>query len=661
MALLRCRAIKKNFGEHAVLQGAAFDLAGDEKVGLVGHNGCGKTTLANIIFGSIEPDGGAVEYGGENLRIGYLLQNGGYKVHVRGVAVETGFAAEADQSTHERAYGENHIFRKTASGIGLDRVWEWSGERYANLSGGERTKLALAGVWSSKPDLLILDEPTNHLDFAGIDWLVGEVARFGGAVIIISHDRYFLDQSVNRISELDDGRISEYSGNYTRYKEEKLRRYESQLRQHLNDVKQQEKLAAEIANLKNWSEKAHRTSRDAARQSGNGKKEYFRVKAKKMDRQVKSRIKRLENMQRDGVGKPKEEAGVFFEFESPDKRGMRLIAGTAVSKSFGELRLLSDCTFFVKRGECIGLVGPNGCGKTTLIRMIIGEQQPDQGEIWISPSARAGYLSQNGSETDLTKRVIDIVGDLPVALRTKARTVLANMGFKEDVIEKQLSQFSMGEVTRIRLAELIFKGCNLLILDEPTNHLDLASREQLEATLVEYGGAVLLVSHDRYMLEKLCDRYLVFTGVEAETGTTEKTQGSGDGVSRGNGAGGGLSGGAGGGLIRVDGSLQEWLAAQAAAGAAIRRNQGPSQAQIQAQANGGSDDDRGQGERGSFGDGGEGADGAPDAAGPEQLMAIENRIAYLLGQLSRYKPTDSEYHVIDRELNELMAAKKRHV
>ncbi|HCF89578.1 MAG TPA: ABC transporter ATP-binding protein, partial [Firmicutes bacterium] len=378
-----------------------------------------------------------------------------------------GFAAEADQSTHERAYGENHIFRKTASGIGLDRVWEWSGERYANLSGGERTKLALAGVWSSKPDLLILDEPTNHLDFAGIDWLVGEVARFGGAVIIISHDRYFLDQSVNRISELDDGRISEYSGNYTRYKEEKLRRYESQLRQHLNDVKQQEKLAAEIANLKNWSEKAHRTSRDAARQSGNGKKEYFRVKAKKMDRQVKSRIKRLENMQRDGVGKPKEEAGVFFEFESPDKRGMRLIAGTAVSKSFGELRLLSDCTFFVKRGECIGLVGPNGCGKTTLIRMIIGEQQPDQGEIWISPSARAGYLSQNGSETDLTKRVIDIVGDLPVALRTKARTVLANMGFKEDVIEKQLSQFSMGEVTRIRLAELIFKGCNLLILDEP--------------------------------------------------------------------------------------------------------------------------------------------------------------------------------------------------
>lgn len=591
MALLRCRAITKSFGEHMVLQGAAFDLAIGEKAGLVGHNGCGKTTLANIIFGNSEPDSGAVVYGGENLRIGYLLQNGGYKVYARGVA------AEADPSAFEGVRGGNHVFRKTASGLGLDRVWEWSGERYASLSGGERTKLALAGVWSSKPDLLILDEPTNHLDFTGIDWLVGEVARFGGAVVIISHDRYFLDQSVDRILELDDGKISVYSGNYTFFKEEKLRRYESQLRQHLNDVKQQEKLAAEIANLRNWSEKAHRTSRKAASQSGDkmGKKEYFRVKAKKMDRQVKSRIKRLESMQRDGVGKPKEEAGVFFEFESPDKRGERLIVGEAVSKSFGELRLLDDCAFFVKRGECIGLVGPNGCGKTTLIRMILGEQQLDQGEIWISSSACIGYLSQNGSETVLTRKVIDIVSDLPVALRTKARTVLANMGFKEDVLGKQLSQFSMGEVTRIRLAELIFKGCNLLILDEPTNHLDLASREQLEATLAEYDGAVLLVSHDRYMLEKLCDRYLVFTGTEAE-------------------------GGGGGVLIRVDGSLQEWFVAKAAA-----------------------------------------ADAAESDAEPDSLMAIENRIAYLLGQLSRCKPTDSEYQAIDGELNELMIVKKRYI
>jgi len=616
----------KSFGEHTVLQGAAFDLAGGEKVGLVGHNGCGKTTLANIIFGSSEPDNGMVECGAENLRIGYLLQDGSYQVLEHGRTEGRGCESElwlADASAHD----ENHVFRKTASVLGLDKVWEWSGERYAGLSGGERTKLALAGVWSSKPDLLILDEPTNHLDFAGIDWLVGEVARYSGAVLIISHDRYFLDQSVNRILELDDGKINAYPGNYTFYKDEKLRRYESQLHQHLNDVKQQEKLAAEIANLKIWSEKAHRTSRDAARQSGNkmGKKEYFRAKAKKMDRQVKSRIKRLESMQRDDVGKPKEEAGVFFEFESPDKSGVRLIVGTAVSKSFGKLHLLNDCAFFVKRGESIGLVGPNGCGKTTLLRMILGEQQPDQGEIWISPSARIGYLSQNGSETDLSRKVIDIVGDLPATLRTKARTVLANMGFKEDVFEKQLSQFSMGEVTRIRLAELIFKGCNLLILDEPTNHLDLASREQLETTLAEYGGAVLLVSHDRYMLEKLCDRYLVFAEAEGE-GAGER--------------GGGVNGGAG--LIRVDGSLKEWLAAQGAreAKAARAAKNGAMDAEsvgvLEAEA------------------------AAPESSSTQSLLAIENRIAYLLGQLSRYKPTDSEYQDIDRELNELMAARKRY-
>lgn len=600
MMILRCRDILKSFGDYAVLRGAAFDLADGDKVGLVGHNGSGKTTLANIICGNSTLDGGMLEYGAENLRIGYLLQNGDYKVFERGGAA---------QSASGMVHGENHVFRKTASGLGLDKIWEWSDERYASLSGGERTKLALAGVWSSRPDLLILDEPTNHLDFTGIDWLVEEVTRFRGAVLIISHDRYFLDQTVDRILELNDGKIIVYPGNYTFYKEEKRRRYESQLQQHVNEVKQQEKLAEEIAKLKNWSEKAHRTSRDAAIQSGNrmGKKEYFRAKAKKMDRQVKSRIKRLERMQHDGVGKPKSEAGVFFEFESPDKRGVRLITGTAVSKSFDALPLLQDCSFYVKRGECIGLVGPNGCGKTTLVRMILGEQQPDQGDIWISPSAHIGYLSQNGAEIALSRKVIDIVNDLPVALRTQARTVLANMGFKEDMLGKQLSQFSLGEITRIRLAELIFKGCNLLILDEPTNHLDLASREQLEATLAEYGGAVLLVSHDRYMLEKLCDRYLAFVKAEGEGAGSAGSGSCGSSCGRGS------------TLIRVDGSLKEWMAGEADA---VEAEVG-SESRI------------------------------------HDLMAIENRIAYLLGQLSRYKPEDSEYQDIDKELNELMAIKRQ--
>jgi ATPase components of ABC transporters with duplicated ATPase domains len=503
MTILTLRGIKKSFGDTNVLVNVDADLTSGERIGLVGMNGAGKTTLANLIFGTIRPDEGKLIFHRDQLSIGYLLQSTSYTV-----STFSKMMAPSDESY------ETEQFLKTTSHLGLHKVKEWDGARLAGLSGGEKTKLAIAHILSSRPDILLLDEPTNHLDFDGVDYLVQELQQYSGTTIVISHDRYFLDQTVDRIIELQDGVSTSFPGNYTFYREEKSRRFQSQLHQYEEQQKYEQKIEAEINRLKNWSEKAHREAGKIGKMAEmrTGVKEFYRSKAKSMDKQIKSRIHRLEKIDLEGIKKPKEEAKVTFGWDQPDKRGRRIVEAQRIGKSYGNRSLFTDSSFYLQRGEKIGLLGPNGCGKTTLIQMLLGQKPVDSGKLWISPTAKAAYLTQDVSDLDQQRTVIELLQESH-EIRSdigKARTLLANMGFAASMLQKPIAQLSLGERTRIKLSLLMTREQDLLILDEPTNHLDLASREQLEETLSDYRGTLMVVSHDRYLMDKICTKLLVF-------------------------------------------------------------------------------------------------------------------------------------------------------
>jgi macrolide transport system ATP-binding/permease protein len=498
LTLISCHGINKSFGDLNVLQGINLDINKGDRMGLVGSNGAGKSTLANIIFGKTQPDSGFVNLFQKNLKVGYLMQSTAYTANT--------FQHMAQlEHNHDMMSG----FLEASSILGLRKVNSWKDERYNHLSGGERTKLALAHIWASAPELLILDEPTNHLDFYGVEWLVSELEKFQGTVIVISHDRYFLDQVVLRIIELTDGSTEEYLGNYTFYREEKTQRYNSQLHQYNIQKKAEEKIAAEIARLENWSAKAHREAGKVGKMAEMraGVKEFYRTKAKKMDQQIKSRIHRLQKIETEGIQKPKEEQEIIIDFTPPQKRGRRILEVNQLVKKHGERLLFNQSTFYIQRGDKIGVFGPNGIGKTTLLQIILGSEKPDQGDMWVSPSAKIAYLSQDVGDLNSEKTVLE---QIEISDRTKTQTMLANMGFDETMLRKPINQLSLGERTRVKIAKLILQENDFLILDEPTNHLDLQSREQLENTLSEYKGTILLVSHDRYMLERICDKMLVF-------------------------------------------------------------------------------------------------------------------------------------------------------
>jgi macrolide transport system ATP-binding/permease protein len=497
MTLMKIRGIQKSYNDRTILKKAEFNIKNGSRIGLVGNNGAGKTTLANILYGKTAPDAGTIETFNGAISIGYLMQSTEYTVH------------EFEDSA---SHSYQNLF-KHSSELGLKKLTEWNDQRLEHLSGGERLKLSLAKIWAGRPELLILDEPTNHLDQQGTEWLIKELSAFKGAVIIISHDRYFLDQTVQEIIEIEEGVTNCFNGNYSAYRQEKQRLYEVQKHQYETQQKYKQQIEQQIDNLKNWSEKAHRDSTKQGTSSERrqiGFKEYHRVKAKKMDVQIKSKMSRLnQELAKNEVKQPKEEAKVSFQFQSSKKRGKRILEAQNLGKFFGENILFRNSHFYMNHGEKMAILGANGSGKTTLLKILLKEEEVSEGILWNSETLKIGYLSQDVSDLPASKTAIEYIGLTERDSMGMARTVFANMGLNERKLTVPIGSLSLGERTRIKLAMMLLSDLDLLILDEPTNHLDLASRESLEKTLREFEGSILFVSHDVYFLNKMSDKLLV--------------------------------------------------------------------------------------------------------------------------------------------------------
>ena len=490
--ILRIDSLAKSYGFHQIFTNVSFLLKVGEKVGLVGPNGIGKSTLLKILAGLETADAGAIIPLQEPVLCQYVPQMPG----------------SSSSSPWDILNEEQQRLGVLAQGTPAEAISRFGfTEKEAHLatsclSGGQKTRLALAKAWLSRPDLLLLDEPTNHLDIDALEWLEEFVLGYPGSVLVVSHDRVFLDNVVTRVMELGKEGTTEYQGNYTDYREAKAKAFASQMAQYESEQKRIHQLEMAIDQQMRRFEKSHQEA---------GQHDFYRSKAKKLAKTAKAHITRLEAMKETSVAKPRKEKSISFQgFESLDS-GRRLVLAKNLTKNYAKT-LFRDAHFSILRGDKIALVGPNGSGKTTLLRMILEREDPSQGELWVSPSASIGYLDQGMEELDVDSTVLEEVLETldnrtPDAITT-VRTFLAKLLFRPDDLGKSIGVLSVGEKKRVAMAKLLLSSFNLLLLDEPTNHLDLPSRETLEHALITYDGTLVLVSHDRYLLRKVCDKVI---------------------------------------------------------------------------------------------------------------------------------------------------------
>lgn len=488
MLLFSAQNLVQVKGDQEIFKNINLEVQASEKVALVGPNGIGKTTLLRILAGIDQPAGGYLHFY-QPVQTGYLAQNDAFPPEATVQRVLETTSAEKSNLNWQEA-----LSRFNFTGLESQKV--------SLLSGGEKTRLKLARLWLEGCDLLLLDEPSNHLDIEQLNWLEGYLREYPGTVIIVSHDRYFLDRVVARVIELNKTGATSYPGNYSAYQKAKEAKYAQDLKTYYDQEKQARKIEKAIQELTSWEEKAHRESRRKANSKG-GYKEYYRVKAKKIAKSVKNTVKRLERLQEERIAKPKEAPGINLSFQELRHGGVRLLTAEGLTKSYGNRVILEQLHFHLRPGEKVALMGNNGTGKTTLLRLILGLEPIDQGKLWISPSAKIGYLDQELQSIDNRRTVLEEVtrsGCQPAL----ARQLLAGLLIRGDAVFKPCSVLSMGERVRVAMAKLLVGQYDLLLLDEPTNFLDLESREKFEAALLAFAGAVIIVSHDRYLLDRVC-------------------------------------------------------------------------------------------------------------------------------------------------------------
>lgn len=514
--ILSCQGISKSFGEKVILEDASFHIEEREKAALIGNNGAGKTTLLRIIMNELHADSGQVVLM-KDRQIGYLAQYQDVQGHrtvyeellstkqyiidmeerMRSMELEMKHASgeELDRLmnsytrlTHEFELENGYAYKSELMGVlnGLGFAEEDFNKQVATLSGGQKTRVALGKLLISKPDILLLDEPTNHLDMESIAWLETYLLNYPGAVFIVSHDRYFLDKVVTKVVEIEAGHVRMYSGNYSAYAEKKAQLRDAQYKAYLNqqrDIKHQE---AVIVKLKSFNRE-------------------------KSIKRAESREKMLNKIQR--IEKPLEvRSQMRLSLEPRVVSGNDVLTVEELAKSFPQQKLFSNISFQVKRGERVALIGNNGTGKTTMLKILNGLLDADAGSFSLGAKVQIGYYDQEHHVLHAEKTIFQEISDTyPTLTETEIRNMLAAFLFTGDDVFKEISALSGGERGRVSLAKLMLSEANFLILDEPTNHLDIASKEILEEALNSYTGTVLYVSHDRYFINQTATRILDLT------------------------------------------------------------------------------------------------------------------------------------------------------
>ena len=481
MSILTASKLNKSFGIETVLEDVTFHVNAGDRIGIVGANGAGKSTLMRILAGELQPDSGEL-YFEKGASIGYLKQRDHFP---DGGTVQEEVSKAATEKQKE-AFEERHgySYDKGLKGIlrSLAFTDDYLDKPVGTLSGGERTRLAMASLLLQEPDMLLLDEPTNHLDIGTLKWLEGYLKGYRGTLVIISHDRYFLDKLATRIFEIEHCHLKAYDGNYTTFKEKKQLQYEQDLRHY-------EQMKAEVARQEEIIRrfKEHNTEH--------------------LVKRAQSREKRLAML--DMPDKP-----TFFReklkirFDEKLKSGQDVLQTEDLAMSFtgpeGVKHLFSGVNMDIKKGDRICMVGPNGVGKTTLLKIILGELDPDSGWLKLGQNVVCGYYDQEQKLLDPEKTVLDEVHSTYIKYdQVELRKLLGRLGFYGDDVFKQVKDLAGGEKAKLSLLKLMMTGANFLILDEPTNHLDIAAKEVFEDALLDFPGTLLIVSHDRYLLQKI--------------------------------------------------------------------------------------------------------------------------------------------------------------
>ena len=498
-----------------ILDGLSFSVNSGERVGILGRNGCGKTTLFRILVGEIGYDEGEVMIA-PSKRLGLISQIPVYPsdwttedvlrdAHKRLYALSAKIDALAAQMEHDGSpalLGEydrlSEDFRRLGGysmdtdrnrvANGLDIPAAMRAQLFSSLSGGEKTRVNLARLILEDTDILLLDEPTNHLDLHATEWLEDYLLHFKGTVLVISHDRWFLDKVVQRSIEINEGRAELYSGNYSFYVEERQRRFEEKLKKYERDQAKIEQLTRAAEQMHLWA---------------------F-MGADKLHKRAFSMEKRIEKLSQSE--RPAGQKKLNVKFKQREFEGDEVLVAEDVSKSFGERTLFSAIDLLVRGGERVALIGDNGTGKSTLVKLIMGEETPDTGYLYRGPAVRTAYLPQIVSFSDESRSALDTMLYDCRCQPQEARDRLAAFGFRGESVFTPVGTLSGGEKSRLRLCMLMGADINFLILDEPTNHLDIASREWMEDALSDYEQTLLFVSHDRYFIEKFATRIWALAG-----------------------------------------------------------------------------------------------------------------------------------------------------
>lgn len=492
MIEISASSINKSFGSEIILEDVSFSASKGEKIGIIGKNGAGKTTLLNILAGDADYDSGDV-FVANNSRIGYLRQDLIKIDDSLSFTNKSTTVLDVMQRTYEELLAEGvEAFESEVKGILRSMAFpdEVHSSPISSLSGGEKTRLSFAELLLRKPDILILDEPTNHLDIGTLNWLEQRIQSFKGTVILVTHDRYFLDRTVNRIIEIDNHTIFTYKGNYSDYLMQKEKNYEIELRSF---EKQKKEIDRQEELIRKYKERG----------------------TEKLAKRAASREKRLDHIKK--LEKPLSSGKTLrFKLKEQTKSGNDVLEITGLCKTFfsseGNRELFNDLNLSLKRGERICMVGANGIGKTTFLKILLGKVSQNNGSIRKGQNVRFGYYDQEQKFPDSTRTVID---EMTTAYRLysegEMRNILAAFLFTGDTVYKEISTLSGGEKAKLSLVKMMLSGANTLLLDEPTNHLDIPSREAVENALLDYPGTLIVVSHDRYFLNKVPTRIVELT------------------------------------------------------------------------------------------------------------------------------------------------------